>query len=143
MPLVSTKLGSGNTGFNWICMVYTISIMSILDADKYRAQLLELRRELESVAAAGEESAAVVELDQTKVGRLSRMDAMQAQAMAQASSQRRENTLRQIAAALQRLDDDEYGLCAGCGEVINPKRLDFDPTALLCINCASKREQHE
>lgn len=115
--------------------------MSILEADKFRAQLLELRRELESVAAAGEESAAIVELDQAKVGRLSRMDAIQAQAMAQASSQRRENMLRQIVAALQRLDDDEYGLCVECGSDINPKRLEFDPTAMLCIDCASKAEQ--
>jgi len=116
--------------------------MTVLDADKFRARLEELRSELESVAAAGEESAAVVELDQTKVGRLSRMDAMQAQAMAQASSQRRKNSLRQIAAALQRLDEDEYGLCAECGNDINPKRLEFDPTAMLCIDCASKAEQH-
>ena len=115
--------------------------MTVLDADRFRARLLELRSELESVAAAGEESAAVVELDQTKVGRLSRMDAMQAQAMAQTSSQRRENTLRQIAAALQRLDHDEYGFCAECGNDINPKRLEFDPTAMLCIECANKAEQ--
>ncbi len=122
-------------------MVYTITIMSIPDSDKFRAQLLELRQELDSVAATGEESAAVVELDQSKVGRLSRMDALQAQAMAQASAERREQTLRQIEAALQRLDDDEYGLCMDCGEAINPKRLEFDPAALLCIDCASKAEQ--
>lgn len=106
-----------------------------------RARLLQLKAELEAVAAVGEESAAVVELDQTKVGRLSRMDAMQAQAMAQASSERREKLLRDIDAALQRIDDDEYGDCRRCGEPINPKRLDVDPTALLCIDCASRAEQ--
>jgi DnaK suppressor protein len=106
-----------------------------------RASLLALRAELESIAATGEESAAVVELDQSKVGRLSRMDAMQAQAMAQASGQRREAMLRNITAALQRLDDGEYGLCQRCEEPINPKRLEVDPTALLCIECASRAEQ--
>ena len=106
-----------------------------------RDKLLKLRAELQELAAMGDESAAVVELDQTKVGRLSRMDAMQAQAMAQASEQRREQTLRQIDAALKRIDDDEYGYCLQCGESINPKRLEFDPTALLCIDCASKAER--
>lgn len=87
-----------------------------------RDKLLKLRAELQELAAMGDESAAVVELDQTKVGRLSRMDAMQAQAMAQASEQRREQTLRQIDAAIKRIDDDEYGYCLQCDEPINPKR---------------------
>ena len=89
----------------------------------------------------GDESAAVVELDQTKVGRLSRMDAMQAQAMALASEQRREQTLRRIDAALKRIEDDEYGYCLQCDELINPKRLEFDPTVTLCIECASRAEE--
>ena len=77
--------------------------MTAVDFGKMRDRLLELRAELESIAATGDDSAAVVELDQSKVGRLSRMDAMQAQAMAKASAQRREQSLRQIEAALQRI----------------------------------------
>jgi len=108
--------------------------------DRARDRLIKLREELEAASAAAEGSAAIVELDQSKVGRLSRMDAMQAQAMAQASGNRREATLRRITAALQRIDDGEYGICLECDEPINPKRLEFDPTVLLCIDCASKRE---
>jgi len=106
-----------------------------------RQRLLDLRAELQAEAAAAEGSADIVELDQSKVGRLSRMDAMQAQAMAQASGQRREATLRRIAAALKRVDDGEYGACQECGEPINQKRLEFDPTVLLCVACASRAEQ--
>lgn len=106
-----------------------------------RERLLQLRTELQAEAAAAEGSADIVELDQSKVGRLSRMDAMQAQAMAQASGLRREATLRRIAAALKRVDEGEYGVCLECGEPINRKRLEFDPTALLCIDCASRAEQ--
>lgn len=106
----------------------------------FRDKLCQLRAELLAAAEAGKESAAVVELDQSKVGRLSRMDAMQAQAMAQASEQRREQMLRQIDAALKRIDDDEYGYCLQCDEAINPKRLEFDPTVTLCIECANKAE---
>ena len=111
-----------------------------MSSERFREKLLELQAELLAAAEAGKASAAVVELDQTKVGRLSRMDAMQAQAMAQASEQRREQTLRQIAAALKRIDDDEYGYCLKCDEAINPKRLEFDPTVTLCIECASRAE---
>jgi len=106
-----------------------------------RDRLLKLREELQSIAEAGDESAAVVELDQAKVGRLSRMDAMQAQAMAKATVERREAMLRNIEAALRRIDDGSYGLCRDCDKPINPQRLEFDPTALRCIDCASEAEK--
>jgi len=107
---------------------------------RFRDRLLRLRAELLADAEAGKASAEVVELDQSKVGRLSRMDALQAQAMAQASEQRREQTLRRIDAALKRIDDGDYGYCLKCDEEINPKRLEFDPTVTLCIECANKAE---
>ena len=115
--------------------------MADVDITGMRQKLLELRKDLESLAAASKHSAQVVELDQSRVGRLSRMDAMQAQAMAQASGRRREIMLQKIAAALRRLDDNEYGLCQACDEPINPKRLELDPTAVLCVECAEKAER--
>jgi DnaK suppressor protein len=109
-------------------------------SDKWRDRLMALRAELQSIAEIGDASAAVVELDQAKVGRLSRMDAMQAQAMAKASGNRRQAMLTRITAALKRIDEGDYGLCRACEEAINPRRLEFDPTALHCIECASKEE---
>lgn len=109
-------------------------------SEKWRDRLLALRTELESIAETGDESAAVVELDQSKVGRLSRMDAMQVQAMAQASNNRRQTMLSKITAALKRVDEGGFGLCRECEQPINPKRLEFDPTAIYCIECASKEE---
>jgi len=109
-------------------------------SEKWRDRLLALRAELESIAETGDESTAVVELDQSKVGRLSRMDAMQAQAMAQASSNRRQTMLSKITAALKRVDEGDFGLCRECEQLINPRRLEFDPTAIYCIECASKEE---
>ena len=111
-----------------------------MSEQRFRDRLLRLRAELLADAEAGKASAEVVELDQSKVGRLSRMDAMQAQAMAQASEQRREQTLRRIDAALKRIDDGDYGYCLKCDEEINPQRLEFDPTVTLCIECANKAE---
>ena len=106
-----------------------------------RKRLLELRAELESLADTGDEAARIVELDQSRVGRLSRMDALQAQAMAKASSERRDAMLGRINAALGRVARGEYGLCQLCEEPIHPKRLDVDPTALLCIECAERTER--
>ena len=106
-----------------------------------RARLLELRKQLESVAAVGDDSSQTVELDQARVGRLSRMDALQAQAMSQASGRRREMILRKISAALKRIDNDDYGRCQSCEELISRGRLESDPTAVLCIECATRAEQ--
>ncbi len=106
-----------------------------------REKLLRIRCELQSVAATGDESADVVELDQSKVGRLSRMDALQAQAMSQASGRRREQMLQLVAQALVRLDSGQYGDCRACDEPIDRKRLEIDPTTTLCIGCATRTEQ--
>jgi DnaK suppressor protein len=109
--------------------------------DDMREKLRQMREELESIAAASDEASEVVELDQARVGRLSRMDAMQAQAMSQASGRRREMMLQKIAAALERVDNGDYGFCQRCEEMIDRRRLEFDPTAVLCIDCATKAEQ--
>jgi len=106
-----------------------------------RDRLLRLREDLESLAATSEESSQTVELDQARVGRLSRMDALQAQAMAQASSRRRAIMLRNIAGALARIESGEYGRCQSCDDAIHQKRLEFDPAALLCIQCAERAEK--
>ncbi|MDX1588438.1 MAG: TraR/DksA family transcriptional regulator [Oleiphilaceae bacterium] len=99
--------------------------------------LIKLRDELLETRAAREESTATVTLDQTSTGRLSRMDALQNQAIAQAGQARAENQLRLIEAALRRLDEDDFGYCLECDEPINPKRLEIDPTCRYCIHCAS------
>ncbi|MCH7852915.1 MAG: TraR/DksA C4-type zinc finger protein [Proteobacteria bacterium] len=114
--------------------------MSEVDISSLRMKLLDLREELQVLAQTANASAQVVELDQARVGRLSRMDAMQAQAMSQATGRRRELMLKKITAALARMDEDDYGLCRSCDEPINPKRLEYDPTAILCVSCAERSE---
>jgi DnaK suppressor protein len=108
-----------------------------LDNDHFKAQLATLKIELSASSEAAKESRQAVELDQSKVGRLSRMDAIQGQAMAQETERRRVLQLQRIDAALARLDEDEYGYCAACGEDIPEKRLDLDPAIPTCVGCAS------
>ncbi len=111
-----------------------------LDLAEMRERLLKLREDLESVAATNDESSQIVELDQTRMGRLSRMDALQAQAMAKESGRRSEILLQKIAGALERVENGDYGLCRSCDNPIPRKRLEFDPTALFCIQCAERAE---
>lgn len=105
------------------------------DADHYRAQLFALRNDLQEAARADDESTRPVELDQTRQGRLSRMDAMQAQQMAQAVVRRREQQLRRVEGALMRIESGDFGYCFKCDEAISRKRLDADPTITRCLEC--------
>lgn len=107
-----------------------------IDIPHFRERLDAMRAEIEDQTQARDDSRATVELDQTRVGRLSRMDALQQQAMAEATNERAQLTLKRITAALKRCDDGTYGECLRCGELINPKRLEIDPAATRCIDCA-------
>jgi DnaK suppressor protein len=108
----------------------------MIEVEKYKALLLSLQTELRLLDAANEEARAPVTLDQSSVGRLSRMDALQGQAMAQETSRRRVHQLVMIDAALRRIESDEYGYCLNCDEEIAPKRLELNPPVAVCIGCA-------
>ena len=112
---------------------------SSLALSYFRRKLIGLRQEL-IAADVDNEAAGIVELDQSRVGRLSRMDAMQGQAMAQASNRRREAMLAGIEKALARIESGVYGGCIDCDEPINPQRLEADPIVRRCINCAVRTE---
>ena len=47
-------------------------------------------------------------------------------------------SIAHIKAALQRIEDDTYGLCAGCGEEIAEGRLEAIPESTHCVKCADK-----
>ena len=107
-----------------------------LDLKAFEAKLKARQAELLRLGETSAEGRRPVELDQTRVGRLSRMDALQDQAMSLETERRRQIELKRIEAALQRLAEGEFGACVQCGEEISPKRLELDPTAPLCIDCA-------
>ena len=83
---------------------------------KYK-KLIELQlEELTADNALGQNAQKAVELDQQSVGRPSRMDALQSQAMAQAQQRRRDVLKGSLQAALQRLKVEGFGYCRECGE---------------------------
>ena len=103
--------------------------------DYFRDALISLREEIEQLNKASSGAADTVTLDQSKVGRLSRMDALQAQQMAQETARRRQNQLQKIDSALRRIEAGEYGNCLICGDAIDPARLEFDPACTRCTGC--------
>lgn len=106
-----------------------------MDAAYFRARIEGEQQELQMLSDAGRKARAPVELDQQSVGRLSRMDAIQQQSMDLAREERRKARLATLAAALHRLDKDEFGYCLACGEDIFRQQLEIDPAVTLCVDC--------
>ena len=107
-----------------------------LDLIKFRALLEEERESLLELSSVSEGDRKPVMLDQQSFGRLSRMDAMQAQEMSKALNGRRQGRLLMIDAALVRIDEGHYGFCEECDEDIPVKRLEIDPVVRRCVECA-------
>lgn len=104
----------------------------LLLKDKLQQMQLDLKDLEQSLKA----SSATVMLDQNSVGRLSRMDAMQAQQMALEAERRRKINIIQIDLALKRIDNDDYGYCSVCDDEIILGRLHIDPAATKCVKCS-------
>jgi len=112
--------------------------MSHLNAGQLEALQLELERQLERLVksmAVTRAAAAPVELDQTSVGRLSRMDSLQNQGLTQNLKEREQVKLARIQESLARMEAGDYGLCRECGEPIPFERLFVFPEAPTCAGC--------
>jgi len=107
-----------------------------LNLEQIRKTLETERDGLLQASEAAVDERRPVELDQQSVGRVSRMDALQVQAMAQAVEARRQGRVHRIEEALQRIAHGDYGYCTQCGEEIPAKRLAIDPTNERCVHCA-------
>ncbi len=105
--------------------------------EDYREMIRARLDELAAEDALGRGAQATVALDQQAIGRLSRMDALQAQAMARATGARRQTERARLEAALARLETGEFGYCEDCGEAIAPGRLRLDPALARCVDCAA------
>jgi DnaK suppressor protein len=101
----------------------------------FRKRLQELESELGSSVEGNTNSTAPVELD-TSIGRLSRMDAIQSQQIALALKARQQQALVRVRSALDAIANGTYGQCRRCKESIAAERLEAQPDAVLCIQCA-------
>ncbi|MCA9563214.1 MAG: TraR/DksA family transcriptional regulator [Myxococcales bacterium] len=109
------------------------------ELDRFEQRLISLRDELERLLEASKSETAPVDLDQP-IGRLTRMDAIQQQKMAEASRRRNEIRLKQISAALGALRKGDYGYCVRCEDEIGNERLEARPESPLCLDCQNELE---
>ena len=100
----------------------------------YEGLLIKKRSETEDFLEGLKESSKPVDLNDP-IGRLSRMDAIQQQQMSLDSKNRAILTLKQIQAALERVQDGSYGVCLNCEEEISEKRLRARPETPFCALC--------
>lgn len=112
----------------------------MVDVAHFKQRLLNELSEL-TEEGTHDEATKAVELDQQSIGRVSRIDAIQQQQMAQATERRRQIQIQRINAALRRVEEDEYGYCVECGDEILEKRLDTDPAIPTCTKCATAHER--
>ena len=113
--------------------------LSEAELTSIRERLLAERATLSLDSEQSAEARQPVTLDQQTVGRLSRIDALQGQAMAKATEERRYRRRAQIDTALDRLQEGNYGQCVVCSEEIAPGRLKLDPAVPTCLACAGAR----
>lgn len=130
---------AGGCGLVIVGQTCSFAGMTMNDAeleDRYRPLLEDEAAKLAAASEASRDDRRPVTLDQQSVGRLSRMDAMQGQAMAKGLEARRAGRHRAIAAALARIEEGAFGYCEDCGDFIGTRRLDVDPCVMRCVSCA-------
>ena len=99
----------------WCLMVEIIEIKVL------RQRIIDELTALNHLRTQARDSRAPVQLDQQSVGRLSRIDAMQQQA---------------LMVALKRVETSDYGYCLNCDDAIGVGRLGIDPAVTLYEDCA-------
>jgi|APSaa5957512535_1039671.scaffolds.fasta_scaffold286984_2 DnaK suppressor protein len=109
---------------------------------KFERRLHSVKGELVSQYDREKLAAETVDLDQTKIGRLSRMDALQQQNMAKSTMRNIESRMKRVSAALAKFAEGEYGYCESCGDDIALARLEVNPEAPCCFACQSQQEYH-
>lgn len=131
--MISTQFGVLNFAILLLASLFALRYFQCMTDP--RTALQTRLADLDAEDAAGQSGQKTVELDQQAVGRLSRMDALQNQAMAQATARRRAIERKRVLAALDRVDSGEYGYCTECGDEIAPARLAIDPAIPRCAAC--------
>jgi DnaK suppressor protein len=108
------------------------------DPDRARRLLAERQAEVAQALETVEEAATAAEADPKRVGGTSSIDELQQREIASDAVRRRRRELLRIESAVERVEAGEYGFCLACGAAIPKARLELDPAAVLCMECAER-----
>lgn len=106
----------------------------------FRQLLGELRDQIDALLQQTEADSRPVDLN-LPIGRLTRIDAIQMQAMAQMNRHQLEVRRQQVAAALDACEAGTFGSCRHCGGPISVYRLEALPETPFCVDCQESFEQ--
>lgn len=116
---------------------------SHLDASQLRSfhqRLLSAKADTEALLVQTANDSKPVDME-LPIGRLTRIDAIQMQGMAQMNRHQLEIRLRQIDASLMAFDNGTFGICRHCKEPVSPGRLEVLPETPFCLECQESFEQ--
>lgn len=114
--------------------------MSADRLEHFRLRLEARASDLRSSIERSSDQTAAVKPDPA-IGRLTRVDAVQAGYVSEALRRQMTAELTRIERALRSIGEGTYGVCRSCEEELSDARLEARPDATLCVACASKREQ--
>jgi DnaK suppressor protein len=106
----------------------------------YRARLERTASELRRRLASDQEARDPVSPDRA-IGRLTRIDALQAQQVSLEMHRRAQQRLQRVEHALTLIAEGRYGTCTKCGEDIERTRLDAAPDTFLCVSCLAQLQR--
>jgi len=117
-----------------------MSHLSTKQLEDLRLRLLDAKASAKIILAQGAPGTEPVEASGKTIGRLTRMDALQVQAMTQMSRHQLDIRLKQIEASLTEWEAGKYGVCRHCKGSIGVERLEALPEAPFCIACQESFE---
>lgn len=108
--------------------------------EQFRRRLTDAKADIKILLEQTQDDSKPVDLN-LPIGRLSRIDAIQMQGMAQMNRHQLEIRLKQVEASLSTFDRGTYGICRHCGEPIHIERLEVLPESPFCVDCQESFEQ--
>ena len=107
----------------------------MLDKSAFRVKLqAELKKVRSEIVELQELTKPVV--PEKAIGRISRMDAINNKSVNEAALQHKQELLKKLERAADKIDDTDFGVCIKCKQPIPEGRLMLMPGALRCVNCA-------
>lgn len=107
--------------------------------ERFRTRLEARTLEIQATIARSSDQTTAVKPDPA-IGRLTRVDAVQAGYVSDALRRAMRAELARIERALRSIGEGTFGICRSCRVALSIARLEAKPDANLCIECASKRE---